>query len=341
MVKTNISYKKFPSVRRKLFGNDRLWVGPDHLLLVQSTGFSETYKRFFFKDIQAFNILKSNKTQLKNIIFILITVLCGAIATYNIGWDINIDGMSIFLAALFLITVIITTRSLIRGTACTCWIYTSVQKEKLNPISTVKISDKFLDMIIPLIESKQGSIIREQVETIKERTIAKPSLNLAYNSDEPKKNISTVWHKTSSIHLLALAGVILTTLYYRSIWLIGAYTLILMTGFVTTSVALGRQAGSTVGQAARSVTVLSLILFITIGVVTTGEGMYLMIKHIDQVQYTGHDDWTMLKLFADMDLSEYPIIFAMNIFFTVVSALLGILGLIYIRKRIRTDDSTG
>ena len=39
--------------------SSNLWLGKDHLLLVESNGYSERYKRFYFKDIQALIIRKT------------------------------------------------------------------------------------------------------------------------------------------------------------------------------------------------------------------------------------------------------------------------------------------
>src|SRR5262245_127100 len=42
-----------------------LWLGGDHLLVVESNGYSEKYRRFYFKDIQALTICKTRTTMVR------------------------------------------------------------------------------------------------------------------------------------------------------------------------------------------------------------------------------------------------------------------------------------
>ena len=53
-------YQKLPGRGVGFTGYSRLFVGPDHLLLVWSTGYSEHYRRFFFRDIQAFLVARTD-----------------------------------------------------------------------------------------------------------------------------------------------------------------------------------------------------------------------------------------------------------------------------------------
>src|SRR4030095_8113184 len=46
-------YRRLPGMGRNLMSFSRLWLGRDHLLAVYSTGYSENYKRFYYRDIQA------------------------------------------------------------------------------------------------------------------------------------------------------------------------------------------------------------------------------------------------------------------------------------------------
>ena len=53
-------YRKMPGTGGGLFHRSTLWLGPDHLLLVQSTPVSETYRRFYFRSIQNVTVRKTN-----------------------------------------------------------------------------------------------------------------------------------------------------------------------------------------------------------------------------------------------------------------------------------------
>src|SRR5437667_8712345 len=57
--KTNSNYRRLGGQGATLTYYARLYLGPDHLLQAASTGYSETYKRFYFGDIQAILIRKN------------------------------------------------------------------------------------------------------------------------------------------------------------------------------------------------------------------------------------------------------------------------------------------
>src|ERR1051326_1750933 len=41
-------------------GSSSLWLGKDHLLCIDTTGYTEAYKRFYFRDIQALSLRKTD-----------------------------------------------------------------------------------------------------------------------------------------------------------------------------------------------------------------------------------------------------------------------------------------
>jgi hypothetical protein len=47
--------------RRQFFTRNTLWLGADHLLQVEHTGYTEEYKRFYFRDIQGITVQKDNR----------------------------------------------------------------------------------------------------------------------------------------------------------------------------------------------------------------------------------------------------------------------------------------
>ena len=44
-------YRRLPGRARSLMGVSSLWEGPDHLLLVEGRGYTERYRRFYYRDI--------------------------------------------------------------------------------------------------------------------------------------------------------------------------------------------------------------------------------------------------------------------------------------------------
>ena len=111
-----------------------LWLGLDHLLLVETNGYSETYKRFYFRDIQAIIIRETTRRNIWNAILVLPVVICFVGLIISLFPAPNVGAVivwSIF-AVLFVVPFIINN---IRGATCACQLRTAVQIEELPSFS--------------------------------------------------------------------------------------------------------------------------------------------------------------------------------------------------------------
>jgi hypothetical protein len=101
----------------------RLYHGPDHLLIVQGTGYTEEYKRVFYRDIRYVEVRHTNGQTAQAIISMVIGLLLGLLfLTPTPGWLI-----AIFCSPFALWFVI----NLILGSTCECFISTNVQTLKV------------------------------------------------------------------------------------------------------------------------------------------------------------------------------------------------------------------
>ncbi len=134
----------------------RLWLGKDHLLLVDSPAYSEDYKRFYFRDIQAVTMRKTATGKIINIILATVALfpLLGAFSVFFVSpRDI---GLAIFwasIASFFLIFVLINSGF---GPTCVCEIRTAVQTEEIPSLRRLWRARKVLRRIRPLILEAQG-----------------------------------------------------------------------------------------------------------------------------------------------------------------------------------------
>ena len=146
-----VSYKRVPGLGSGAFENSRLYVGPDHLLLVGSTAWSESYRRFYFRDIQAVIIRTSAWGKIQNAVWALLFFLVAIIAIQvsDIGAII-----AWIIASLFALGLIVNT---LRGPTCVCHIQTAVQTTKLSPLGRVRRAQQFLVQLKPLIANIQGA----------------------------------------------------------------------------------------------------------------------------------------------------------------------------------------
>jgi hypothetical protein len=136
-----------------------LWLGSDHLLCIETNGYTETYKRFYFRDIQA---IIMRRTSVLTTSSILLAALAAALILIGI-----IEGETsviiTFCVIAFVTCLIPLLINFLLGPTCTCQIRTAVQTEDL-PIRRVGKARKILKRIQPMIAEAQGQIAPEEVQ---------------------------------------------------------------------------------------------------------------------------------------------------------------------------------
>jgi hypothetical protein len=130
----------------------RLWLGSDHLLCVDSIWYSEDYKRFYFRDIQAIVIRRTDKGRIVNAVFGVLAVppLIAALTTSG-GWLV----FWFIVAAFFLLLLLLNT---LYGPTCVTHLRTAVQTEELASLGRLPRARKVLARLRPLIAQAQGEL---------------------------------------------------------------------------------------------------------------------------------------------------------------------------------------
>jgi hypothetical protein len=165
MADSNPDYKKLRGrgYTRGLFkqgGTWRLWLGSDHLLSVKSMSYSESYRRFYFRDIQAIIISQTAKDKVYSVIWGTLCLLCVLLAaTQGPVWAI-VGG------TFFVVFAVLLGINLWRGPTAKCIIRTAVQTEELPSLSRVHVAQEVLQIIKPLIEQAQGRLDAQQMPQI-------------------------------------------------------------------------------------------------------------------------------------------------------------------------------
>jgi hypothetical protein len=135
-----------------------LWLGKDHLLCIDTTGYTETYKRFYFRDIQAIILRRTNSWRIFSLGCALaagLLTLWAALTNDSVAWIVL--GIP---AGLFLLLL---TSNLIAGPSCRCHLRTAVQTEELPSLSRVGRARRALDRLRPLIVEAQGGGVAAEV----------------------------------------------------------------------------------------------------------------------------------------------------------------------------------
>jgi hypothetical protein len=164
-------YRRLTRARRRQAGfvaltysRSSLWLGNDHLLVIDSNGYSETYKRFYFQDIQALTIRLTRRRLIWNWVLAPLLVFCLA------GWSRDLlvgshnsllDWMSAVVFT-FIVAVPLLLNNLF-GPTCVCTLRTSVQTEDLPSLCRLPKTRRILNCLRPLIAQAQGQLTPEEI----------------------------------------------------------------------------------------------------------------------------------------------------------------------------------
>ena len=135
-----------------------LWLGSDHLLCVETEGFSENYRRFYFRDIQAITLRQTQRALVIALVTGVVTALFAALAIYFN--DVNGKWVLGILATLCGIPFLL---NLVYGPTCACQLRTAVQTEDVPSLGRVRRARRVLNRLRPLIVEAQGQLTPEEV----------------------------------------------------------------------------------------------------------------------------------------------------------------------------------
>ena len=150
-------YRPLPGRGTTLTYYARLYLGPDHLLQAASTGYSETYKRFYFRDIQAIIIRRSNWGLFWAVVWLIPAV---AFALGALGSNGGIAAVFWSVTGVFFLGLCI---HLLLGPTCVCQVQTAVQTEKLPSLKRLPKARKILNQLKPLIAAVQGDLSAQEL----------------------------------------------------------------------------------------------------------------------------------------------------------------------------------
>jgi hypothetical protein len=156
------SYRRLPG-RTPWFRVARgttLWLGPDHLLKVDRGATSESYKRFFYRDIQAVVVQESSRRTSLNIfdiaVIIVIFLITGAVSQFSLTAAIT----AAILASPFVIGL---GANLALGSSSQAILVTAVGREPLSCFSRMGRSAEALRLMTEEVGKVQGEVPTAQL----------------------------------------------------------------------------------------------------------------------------------------------------------------------------------
>jgi len=316
MVKKQKEYQRLRGKGRGFTSYHKLYLGPDHLLSVTSHYMSEDYYRFYYRDIQALITRKTISGLAQNIIYGFFFLIF-LIPLYRLseGWAVFFSIM----AGSFLLLLFINW---LRGPTCITYIMTPVQTMRLSSLSRIKILNKAMIRLRPLIEGIQGNLSREELSEI-------------YQEDEPNSTRSTpltpsLKHESGTFHkfLFSLISIhaifIFIEIFYQDVSLTLLSTLMIMAVTILLIIALVKQAGSDMYKAVKIIS-WSTIPYLSLGFIVS----YILLFYVAIKNPTaGNNQWELIKLVSNLSPNEHALLMVYSIFSLFFSLMLGIPGLI-------------
>jgi hypothetical protein len=308
-----------------------LWLAQDHILNVDNRGFAEDYKRFYFRDIQAIIMRRTNRGKVWNLILIS---LIGLIVLFAFSFGEMVTVLSwLIVAGIFGIILIVNW---LRGPTCTCHIITAVQQETLPSLDRLKIAEKVINILKRYIQEAQGEINAEEVQATELSDQPEVSGSPFYftsqaESDQPVRHYHGRMH--GIIFSLLLVDGMLTCLHLllQNVALNLVSLGLTLIFSICLIIALVKQYNTDISKGIRWVTWSSFAYVCVSYVVGYILTIYLSFLIKGPIQ-RGMNQWEYFKTVAELSPYDYPLLLGIDIFFILCAFLLGGLGFIFLRR---------
>jgi len=296
MADAPIPYIKLPGrgVRRGFLalaaGRCSLFRGPDHLLAVERTIATEAYRRFYYRDIEAFIVRQTARRRNANIVLAILALVCGGpffwAATQNAepgGWIVA--GSSF--GGLWLVLAFINT---LRGPTCETHVRTAVQLEALPSLGRLRVARRVLGILQPTIDEAQGAL---DDQAYLDAGWTDPGAKPVGGGVRGPATVPEPERLGGAMHLglfaALLVGAILAGLfsYLGHPALLGAGTLVMLGGGILCVIALVRQVGSDVPGSVRGVVVAAAAYYLLGFLAAFVFSIVYAIRHEGQSVVTG------------------------------------------------------
>jgi hypothetical protein len=316
-----------------------LYLSDDHILAVESNGFSEDYKRFYFSDIEGIITRKTRRGASWSIALALM-IACSLLGALFLELE-SIRILFWILSGTLLFFLLV---NIFKGPTCICHIMTAVQMEQLPSLNRLRVARKVIGMLRPTIEKVQGRLSPEEVKANESQEIAHP-IPSVQNSRRAQGRKYQIHHDDGTIHMMAFALLLIDGLLTGINLLYHTVAISIVSSFVTVIycifivVALVKQYGSDIPGTVRRVAwasvgficvsyFLSYILWLT--TIPT-----LMMQRPDAMM----TQWDMYRAMFDLSAQDSQLVMVVYAFTATCSLILGALGLVRVKEH--RDRSAG
>lgn len=326
-----MDYKRLPGKKSGFFRKSTLWLGKDHLLAVESNYFTETYRHFPLKEIQAITLRRTPKLDTYYtisaalLLFFGISLYVCLLARHWIFLGVvtapGIAGSLIFLFV-----------NSIKGPTCSCVLKMPFADHDLPSLCRLKLARKALELLRPAVMEHQRGVRRQEEDITVEGSpsgLADAGYTPAESPRLPERRQARSGGKlhTALFGLLLVSAASRFGLIYPS-----APTLSLVFNwivefalFAVIVIALVRQHGQTLAPTVKSVVWSALIFCVASDFFGYFYGFFFLIRHrLIRPFMTRYD---ILCAIARSGVWRDPLMLKANVCFIAGTAALALWGL--------------
>jgi hypothetical protein len=327
--------------------NCRLWLGDDHLLQVESAGgYSENYKRFYFRDIQAIVIRKTKNWFAWNVVLAFLTasalilVLSTMPKTPPSRWTGGEIAGGVFLGMIVAVFGLLFLINFLNGPTCSCRLKTAVHEEELPSLRRYRRAVKVLARIKPLIETAQGSLKAETLAPQYDALLAEANATTAEPGQVTRWEKSSVEPYRSRVHqilfitLLAEALMDLLHIFLPGLPVVLLNTVVGVVMCFAVITALVKQHQTDLKPAVRLLTWAAAVyvgLSYLVG--------YVIMMVVSTQQHLDGTQWGYLKGLAKLKPLEMTWLLGVLVVSAAISSILGAIGLLLLRDHWREKQT--
>lgn len=158
------SYQKVPHVSRRLFTADRLYFNAQHLLVVESGYFQDTYRKIAFSDVCGLSICESKRAMVWGIVWILVATVFGILC---INTDFQVPAL-IVISGLAVVALIV---NIALGQSYRCTLSTAFSDVVLKTITRKTKAFQFKAFLDEKVSEVQGLLSQEAARELIESKI--------------------------------------------------------------------------------------------------------------------------------------------------------------------------
>ncbi len=150
-------YERLPGRGVTMQGKSALYLGDDHLLLLQESLVRQTYRRFAYMDIVSFQLHPNQRQRIALFSWGTALVLFGVLIA------VTPFEFKIVFGVLLALALVGFVMEIVRGPRCRVWLSTAVGECELPSLRRVRLAERVLGRLVARVESVQGQLNPDQL----------------------------------------------------------------------------------------------------------------------------------------------------------------------------------